>query len=224
MIFRCWDKSRNLSELIYTFIEYVHASALPLNLIGGCQRSSGDLPSCSEVPMKNDERSLSGCWLRRLTLIPGQSNLSSPIQARREEDFYITSNIDIDCNTSFAITYQWLIRVCSSINNCSSPVSISSSEPSSSNEYFLPARTLPLGLYQLELNMNITSSSRSTVSEGIYLLITPSGITANLVELGTSLISSGVGQAMQFNPGLYSIDLDEDQFNASVRSILSLSR
>jgi len=62
--------------------------------------------------------------------------------------------------------------------------------------------------------MNIASLSISQ-SRSIYLLITPSGITANLVPLGTSMITNGIRQDLRFNPGEYSIDLDDDHFNAS---------
>jgi hypothetical protein len=57
---------------------------------------------------------------------------------------------------------------------------------------------------------NLTSSS------SIYVRITPSGITANLVQLGTSMITSGYQQNLTLNPGNYSIDLDGYQLNASV--------
>ena len=150
-----------------------------------------------------------------MTLIPGQSNLSNPIQIRREEDFYISSNIEINCSSSFQLTYQWIINNCSS-TNCSMSTRINSNQISTFNEYFLPARTLPLGLYQIQLLVTVQTSSSLTLSQSIYLLITPAGITANLVQLGTSMITSGVQQNLQFNPGLFSVDLDNDQFNATV--------
>jgi hypothetical protein len=61
---------------------------------------------------------------------------------------------------------------------------------------------------------NLTSSS------SVYVQITPSGITANLVQLGTPAITSGHEQDLVFDPGTYSIDLDEDTFNASVSKII----
>jgi hypothetical protein len=43
-----------------------------------------------------------------------------------------------------------------------------------------------------------------------------SGITANLADLlGRSMIRSGAEKGLQFNPRLYSFDLDENEFNAS---------
>jgi hypothetical protein len=50
--------------------------------------------------------------------------------------------------------------------------------------------------------------------------ITPSGITANLVQLGTSMITSGYEQDLLLNPGSYSVDLDGNVFNESVSIVL----
>jgi len=93
-----------------------------------------------------------------------------------------------------------------------------------SNEYFIPARSLSLGFYQIELMVTINATSMSTISQtrSIYLLITPSGIETNLVPLERSMITHGIGQDLRLNPGEYSIDLDEDYFNASVRNDFSI--
>ena len=66
----------------------------------------------------------------------------------------------------------------------------------------------------LVVTMNISSSLRS--SKSVYVRINPSDIRANLVPLETSTISNGSEQDLPLNPGLYSFDLDEDSFNASV--------
>ena len=50
----------------------------------------------------------------------------------------------------------------------------------------------------------------------VYVEITPSGITANLVQLGTSMITSGFEQDLKLDPGSYSIDLDENTFDKDV--------
>ena len=80
----------------------------------------------------------------------------------------------------------------------------------------MPSRTLPFGLFELTLTVTMNISSSLTSSKSAYVRITQSGITANLVPLGSSMITSGSGQDLNFNPGLYSVDLDEDHFNASV--------
>ena len=53
-------------------------------------------------------------------------------------------------------------------------------------------------------------------SASAYVKITPSGITANLVPYGTSMITRGHEQDLVLDPGLYSIDRDGNAFNASV--------
>ncbi|CAF1380176.1 unnamed protein product, partial [Rotaria sordida] len=52
-------------------------------------------------------------------------------------------------------------------------------------------------------------------SSSAYVRITASGITANLVQLGTSMITRGSQQDLLFDPGTYSVDPDEDSFDAS---------
>ena len=153
-----------------------------------------------------------------MTIVPGLSNLSHPMQIRLEEDLYLSSTVEISCNSSFQLTYRWRMYNCSSAACSTSLITMNSNLITTSNEYFLPARTLPLGLYQIELQMTmaVPSSTSTQQSRSIYLLITPSGITANLVPLGTSMITNGLGQDLNFNPGKYSIDLDDDHFNASV--------
>lgn len=75
--------------------------------------------------------------------------------------------------------------------------------------------TFPFGIYELNYTatLNITSSLRTPRSA--FVRITLSSMTINLVPLGTSMITQGSGQALQLNPGLYSVDPDGDQFNAS---------
>ena len=46
--------------------------------------------------------------------------------------------------------------------------------------------------------------------------MTASGITANLIQYGTSTITLGYEQDLILDPGTYSVDLDGNVFNASV--------
>ncbi len=48
----------------------------------------------------------------RITLIPGTSSLISPIQFRRIQDFYISSNIEFNCNNLFSLITIWTIKNC----------------------------------------------------------------------------------------------------------------
>ena len=154
-----------------------------------------------------------------LTLIPSTSNLSFSLQFRRNQDFFLSSNIELNCTLSRTISIQWTIKNCSTYA-CPSSFPLDSTIISiTSSEFYIPSRTLPFGLYELTLTVTMNISSRLTSSKSAYVRITPSGITANLVPLGTSMVTSGSGQDLLFNPGLYSVDLDEDHFNASVSAV-----
>ena len=90
---------------------------------------------------------------------------------------------------------QWTIHNCSSFN-CSSSLQIDQTIPTTFTELFIPARTLPIGIYQLKLTVTMTNSSYLTSSSLVYVKITPSGITANLVQYGTSMITRGYQQKL----------------------------
>ena len=149
-----------------------------------------------------------------MTLIPSTSTFFAPLQFRRNQDFFISSNIELDCNVSLSTIIQWTISSCNS--TCSSSFSFDLSVKTTLSELYVPARILPLGIYQLTLTvaMSVSSSLRSFASA--YVRITSSGITANLVQLGTSIITSGYQQSLKLDPGTYSVDPDANQFNGSV--------
>jgi hypothetical protein len=83
-------------------------------------------------------------------------------------------------------------------------------------ELYIPGRTLPYGLYELKLIVTSVYSSNLTISSSAFVKINPSGITANLVQLGTSVITRGNEQDLKLDPGSYSVDPDESSFNANV--------
>jgi hypothetical protein len=88
------------------------------------------------------------------------------------------------------------------------------------SELYIPARALPNGIFELKLVVSMVNSSHATSTISAYVRIVPAGMIANLVQLGTSMITIGDQQDLQLNPGLYSIDLDEDVFNASVSNFI----
>ena len=55
-----------------------------------------------------------------------------------------------------------------------------------------------------------------TASSAVYVQITPTGVITNLLQMGTSMITRGSQQDLLLDPGTFSIDLDEDTFDASV--------
>ncbi|CAF1347188.1 unnamed protein product [Adineta ricciae] len=140
-----------------------------------------------------------GCYPPNVTLTPSRS----PLQYRRSQDISITSFIDIHCNRSFTVTTQW------SISN----YSITSTIDTQSSELFIPAKTLPYGIYQMDLTVTILHLSTSTSS--VVVEIISSNIISNLIQYGTSMITQGIHQDLCLNPGSHSVDPDQDIFNAS---------
>jgi hypothetical protein len=87
---------------------------------------------------------------------------------------------------------------------------------STTSELFIPANTLPYGIYQLTLTVSMIVDPSLTNSSSVYVQIGPSGITANLVPLGTSVVTSGHEQDLKLDPGNFSMDPDGYPFNTSV--------
>jgi hypothetical protein len=84
------------------------------------------------------------------------------------------------------------------------------------SELYIPSKTLQYGNYELKLTVTMVNFPRVRSSSSVYVRITQSGIVANLIQLGTSMITRGYQQDLIFDPGTYSIDPDENIFNASV--------
>ena len=147
-------------------------------------------------------------------MIPSTTSLSSPLQFRREQYFYLSSYIQLNCNTSLSINTHWSIYNCTS--NCTFPIQLGQTVVTTTNELFIPARSLPYGTYQLKLTVSMAVATYLTSSASAYIKITPSGITANLVQYGTSMITRGHQQDLLLDPGSFSVDPDETIFNASV--------
>ena len=149
---------------------------------------------------------LSGCFVRRLILIQSSSNVSSPLQFRRDQDFFISSITELNWKQLFLLEMEWTTP------NASNYFMV---DPSlvilTKSELFVPSRSLSFGVYQLTLMVTLNSSSNATKSsESTFVQINPAGITANLVPSGTSMITRGEQQDLQLNPGLYSVDENEE--------------
>jgi hypothetical protein len=150
-----------------------------------------------------------------IILIPGTSTVSFPIQFQRNQDFYISSNIQFNCNASFSIITEWTINNCTS-GTCLSRIQIDQTVSTTFSELYIPARTLPYGIYELKLTVTMITSSNLISSSSAYVRITSSGTEANLIQYGTSMITQGHGQDLLLDPGTFSVDSDGYSFNASV--------
>ena len=155
-----------------------------------------------------------GCFVPLVTLIPATSSLGSPLQYRRNQEFFISSRIDLTCNSSLLITARWTITKCTPV--CSSPIATDLTVIKTFAEIYIPSRTLASGLYQLQLTVTMTMDSSISSTGAAYVRITPSGIAVGMVPYRTSMITHGYAEALTLDPGSYSTDLDGSQFNASV--------
>jgi hypothetical protein len=141
---------------------------------------------------------------------------TSPLEFRRSEDIYISSNIDFICNDSYSIVIKWTIH-----DSSQTELDIPKVEH---HELYILSLTLPFGLYEFKLIVTTISLSTTIESKSLFVRIIPSNVTVNLIQSSTSLITHGHEQNLKLNPGSYSIDHDGYAFNATVRSVNSHSQ
>ena len=172
---------------------------------------------------------ISACFPPNITLFPALSEFDRPLQFRRSQDFYITAMLKLVCAESLAIETKWSIYNCTP--NCSTRANIDASINTSFSEVYIPARTLVYGLYEFKLTVTMLAVPKMFARVSAFVKINPSGITANLVQFGTSMVTSGQERDLILDPGVFSINPDENTFNASVSveicnslSIFSLCR
>lgn len=154
------------------------------------------------------------CFPPDISLFPYSPDKDAPSPFRRGQDFFISATIAINCQDSFLIKTEWSIFNCTV--NCSVKAEIDPSINTESSEIFFPEKTLTYGLYQMKLTVTMIELPSIKRDISTFVQINPSGITANLVKYGTSFVTSGDGQDLILDPGHYSVNPDESEFNASV--------
>ena len=168
----------------------------------------------------SSNRLILACTKISITLTPSASNLNAPLEFRRNQDFHFMSSIQIDCNQSFSLNSTWAIYVCTA--NCSTIAQqVDPSIILKSTDLYIPARTLSIGVYQLELTVVVSGSSNVTAKRSAYVRISQSGIIVNLFHMGTSFITSTYQRELEMNPGIFSVDSDGYDFNASVSDFMT---
>ncbi|CAF4160578.1 unnamed protein product, partial [Adineta steineri] len=175
------------------------------------ETTSAMVQTTTELLTTTNRTIFKACLPPTVTLIPD----TSPIEFRRSQNFYISSIIQFNCNSSLSMTTKWTIKNCSL--NCSHKITLDQQIITTLSELYIPSRTLAYGTYQLELTVtmiNLPSLIRST-SSSVYIRIIPSAITANLVQLGTSMITRGNQQHLTLDPGTFSINPNENLFDTN---------
>ncbi|CAF1478174.1 unnamed protein product [Adineta ricciae] len=157
-------------------------------------------------PSKNE------CETPHIRLIPTSTYLS-PIQIRRNQNFYILSKVKLNCSKSFQVKSQWKIQNCTT--ECNTNELLFDSIDSTAYDLHIPSTTLPYGIYRFTLQIQMIVDSAIQSSKSVYIQVISTGITANLVPLGTSMITSGYEQDLHLNPGKYSNDPDGYPFNST---------
>lgn len=157
-----------------------------------------------------------GCKSIMISLVPGATTRESRLQVRRSQDFYISADVKRFCARTPPVTSAWTMSNCSA-SNCTSMMLIQKihSKPS---ELYIPPRTLDYGIYAFNLTVVILDDNNITASEVSYVEVSVSGITANLVPLGTSMVTHGRQQNLTLDPGSYSADPDreDEKFDPNV--------
>ncbi|UJR08943.1 hypothetical protein I4U23_013195 [Adineta vaga] len=153
------------------------------------------------------------CQSPNITLFGNPSSLLSPLQYQRGQSVYLLSYLQLNCNPSLSTIIKWTLKQCSS--TCSTDIQLDSSIITTQSELFIPSNSLDYGIYELKLSVTMATFPNSTSTALIYAKITPSNITANLIQFGTLMIAHGYQQDLLLNPGAYSIDPDSDTFNAT---------
>ncbi|CAF0915635.1 unnamed protein product, partial [Adineta steineri] len=122
--------------------------------------------------------------------------------------------IQFNCDGSLSTTTKWTIKNCTS-TRCSFEIVLNEKVMTTFSELYIPSRTLAYGVYQLTLTVIMIDSPNLKSSSSVYVRITATGITANLVQLGTSMITRGGQQDLLLDPGTFSVDPDEATFDAT---------
>ena len=153
---------------------------------------------------------ISACKSPSIILIPSGSTFINPLKFHRSQDFHIVSLIELNCNYPTSIESQWILK------NNSNFISFDSQIETTFSDLFIPSKKLPFGIFQFELTITLSRYPTVKSSSSVYVEITPSNIIPNLVELGTSIITSGFEQNLKLDPGTYSIDPDQVTFDSTV--------
>ena len=121
------------------------------------------------------------CYAPNVSLIPNHSSFTRPIESRRAHSLLISSNVILHCNESLSTDIQWTLSRCDD-PRCSLALAFDRRVITNRSDILIPAKTLPYGLYRLNLTVSMIFSPDLNASALLYVKITPSGLTVNLVD------------------------------------------
>ena len=155
-----------------------------------------------------------GCRGSTVSLIPSSSNLTQSLQFQRSQEFHISSYLQWTCDASFSTINTWAIKNCT--GTCSDQIQIDPMIDWTLSELVVPARTLPLGTYELKSTVTIVTIPGMNLSASTYIKVNPSGPIVNLVRFGTSMITHARQKNFQIDPGQFSVDPDATSWETDV--------
>ncbi|CAF1275359.1 unnamed protein product, partial [Adineta ricciae] len=142
------------------------------------------------------------------------TSLLTPAQYRRSDNILINHIINNNCTPLHSYFKRWIVTNCTS--SCEFQVNINYLLNITTNQILIPARTLPYGVYRLKLVLTMRNSTATIIaSSSVYIAIIPATIIVNLVQYGTSVITSSYENDLILDPGKYSINPDSDIFDTT---------
>lgn len=148
-------------------------------------------------------------------MIPEGSSPLSPIRFRRNQEIYLSRDVQFYCSISGNTSTKWTIMTCTS-PHCTNSIALNSTFSLIHNDLYIQQYILLAGLYEVRSEVTFHGSLQFNSSSTAYIDIVSTGIIVNLFPLGTSIITRGDQQNVQLNPGLHTLDSDGIPFNTSV--------
>lgn len=155
------------------------------------------------------ERLHSDCVPPVIELAPNGS-----LRFLRNENFYITSNVSVNCTPARSFTAVWSVLACSPA--CEQSIERTLPLEITHSELFVPAQTLVNGVYELKYTVSIVDVKDSVFSASIFVSIVPTSIFVYLLPYTAINITHDHRDELIFDPGKHSIDLHAITFNAEV--------
>lgn len=133
-----------------------------------------------------------------------------PWKFRRNENLYISSEIEVACSQSVPIITEWTIV--NYLNENELNQSVEMSQP----DLFIPAQTLSYGLYKVELTVAMMDDPSVNSSSVLYIEISRSTIDVSLIAFDTSMIRHDYRDDLVLDPGRFSFDRNGVMSNEEV--------
>ena len=134
-------------------------------------------------------------------------NVTSALSVRRANQILIPSEIQLDCELSFATIFNWEVFHLYSDKVLSRK---------GSSELLIPQGTLPVGSYSVRLTVKMTGTKVFGEGEG-YIRVISSPIVARIA--GGTRVERGFNKTLLFNA---SLSHDPDAFDPELRKFSSI--